>query len=91
MNFLGYNLAMNIIDGRKLRGEILFKIKKEVAILPFKPVFCDVDISTMNVRREENITNFTFQCDYDRNNGVVAELCFNTAICFGGASNNEKD
>ncbi len=33
---------MQIIDGRKLRGEILFNIKKEVSILPFKPVFCDV-------------------------------------------------
>ncbi len=33
---------MQIIDGRKLRGEILSKIKKEVAKLPFVPVFCDV-------------------------------------------------
>jgi len=33
---------MQIIDGRKLRGEILAKIKKEVATLPFAPVFCDV-------------------------------------------------
>ena len=33
---------MQIIDGRKIRGEILAKIKKEVAMLPFKPVFCDV-------------------------------------------------
>ena len=33
---------MQIIDGRKLRGEILSKIKKEVSELPFKPVFCDV-------------------------------------------------
>ncbi len=33
---------MNIIDGRKLRGEILAKVKKEVAELPFQPVFCDV-------------------------------------------------
>lgn len=33
---------MQIIDGRKLRGEILAKVKKEVAELSFKPVFCDV-------------------------------------------------
>ena len=33
---------MKILDGKKLREEILFKIKKEVAILPFVPVFCDV-------------------------------------------------
>lgn len=33
---------MQIIDGRKLRGEILAKIKKEVTELPFRPVFCDV-------------------------------------------------
>src|SRR3989344_7950951 len=33
---------MAIIDGRKLRGEILSKIKKEVAELPFAPIFCDV-------------------------------------------------
>lgn len=33
---------MKIIDGRKLSTEILAKVKKEVAELPFKPVFCDV-------------------------------------------------
>lgn len=33
---------MQIIDGRKLRGEILAKVKKEIATLSFKPVFCDV-------------------------------------------------
>jgi len=33
---------MQIIDGRKIRDEILAKIKSEVAALPFKPVFCDV-------------------------------------------------
>ena len=33
---------MIIIDGRKIRDEILAKIKSEVAALPFKPVFCDV-------------------------------------------------
>jgi methylenetetrahydrofolate dehydrogenase (NADP+)/methenyltetrahydrofolate cyclohydrolase len=33
---------MEIIDGKKLREEILVKIKDEVASLPFVPVFCDV-------------------------------------------------
>lgn len=33
---------MQIIDGRKLRGEILSRIKKEIGTLPFTPVFCDV-------------------------------------------------
>jgi len=33
---------MQIIDGKKLREDILSDIKKEVALLPFQPVFCDV-------------------------------------------------
>ncbi|MFZ3011985.1 MAG: bifunctional 5,10-methylenetetrahydrofolate dehydrogenase/5,10-methenyltetrahydrofolate cyclohydrolase [Minisyncoccia bacterium] len=33
---------MQTIDGRKIRDEILEEIKKEVATLPFKPIFCDV-------------------------------------------------
>lgn len=33
---------MKIIDGKKLRDKILTKTKKEVAGLPFVPVFCDV-------------------------------------------------
>ena len=33
---------MQIIDGRKIRNEILEKIKREVATLPFVPVFCDI-------------------------------------------------
>lgn len=33
---------MKIIDGRKLRDEILGKIKSEVAALSFTPKFCDV-------------------------------------------------
>ncbi len=33
---------MEIINGRKLRDDILAQIKKEVALLPFVPVFCDV-------------------------------------------------
>lgn len=34
--------SMQIINGRKLRGEILTTIKEEVALLPFQPIFCDV-------------------------------------------------
>src|SRR3989344_2169383 len=33
---------MTIINGRKLQQEILVGIKKEVALLSFQPVFCDV-------------------------------------------------
>jgi methylenetetrahydrofolate dehydrogenase (NADP+)/methenyltetrahydrofolate cyclohydrolase len=33
---------MEIIDGKKLSIEILEKVKKEVAFLPFVPVFCDI-------------------------------------------------
>jgi methylenetetrahydrofolate dehydrogenase (NADP+)/methenyltetrahydrofolate cyclohydrolase len=33
---------MQIIDGRKMRDEILADIKKQVAVLPFQPIFCDV-------------------------------------------------
>jgi methylenetetrahydrofolate dehydrogenase (NADP+)/methenyltetrahydrofolate cyclohydrolase len=33
---------MQIIDGKKLRDEILTKVKRETATLPFVPVFCDV-------------------------------------------------
>jgi len=33
---------MNIIDGKKIRDEILVKIKDEVSRLSFQPVFCDV-------------------------------------------------
>lgn len=31
-----------IIDGKKIRGEILESVKEGVAKLPFRPVFCDV-------------------------------------------------
>jgi 5,10-methylene-tetrahydrofolate dehydrogenase/methenyl tetrahydrofolate cyclohydrolase len=33
---------MYIIDGKKIRDEILAKVKSEVASLSFQPVFCDV-------------------------------------------------
>jgi len=33
---------MKIIDGKKISQEILARVEKEVALLPFTPVFCDV-------------------------------------------------
>ena len=33
---------MILIDGKKIRDEILVKVKNEVASLSFKPIFCDV-------------------------------------------------
>ena len=33
---------MILIDGKKIRNEILVRIKKEITSLSFKPVFCDV-------------------------------------------------
>jgi methylenetetrahydrofolate dehydrogenase (NADP+)/methenyltetrahydrofolate cyclohydrolase len=35
-------METKIIDGKKIRDEILEKVKEEVAALPFKPIFCDV-------------------------------------------------
>lgn len=35
-------MKTKIIDGKKLRNEILEKVKTEIAVLPFKPVFCDI-------------------------------------------------
>jgi len=32
----------NIIDGRKIKDEILEEVKKEVLSLPFIPIFCDI-------------------------------------------------
>jgi methylenetetrahydrofolate dehydrogenase (NADP+)/methenyltetrahydrofolate cyclohydrolase len=34
--------SMQIIDGKKIRDEILAKVKTEVSLLPFQPIFCDV-------------------------------------------------
>lgn len=33
---------MQIINGRKIRNEILEQLKKEVEALPFQPIFCDI-------------------------------------------------
>ncbi|MEY2671683.1 MAG: 5,10-methylene-tetrahydrofolate dehydrogenase [Candidatus Parcubacteria bacterium] len=35
-------MQTQIIDGRKIRDEILEDVKKEIASLSFKPIFCDV-------------------------------------------------
>jgi methylenetetrahydrofolate dehydrogenase (NADP+)/methenyltetrahydrofolate cyclohydrolase len=35
-------MKTQIIDGRKIKDEILEEVKKEVLILPFTPVFCDI-------------------------------------------------
>ena len=50
---------MQIIDGKKLRNEILEKIKTEVALLPFEPVFCDIlvgddPVSSQYVKMKNN-------------------------------------
>src|SRR3989338_4982647 len=33
---------MELLDGKKLRTEILAKIKSEVTLLSFQPIFCDI-------------------------------------------------
>lgn len=43
---------MQIIDGRKLRTEILSKVKMGVAELPFVPVFCDVLVGDDSASRQ---------------------------------------
>lgn len=46
---------MNIIDGRKIKDEILKEVKKEVMSLSFTPIFCDIlvgnDISSIQYVR----------------------------------------
>ncbi|MFA6251372.1 MAG: bifunctional 5,10-methylenetetrahydrofolate dehydrogenase/5,10-methenyltetrahydrofolate cyclohydrolase [Candidatus Paceibacterota bacterium] len=46
---------MTIIDGRKIKDEILEDVKKEVLSLPFIPIFCDIlvgsDISSLQYVR----------------------------------------
>jgi len=51
---------MQIIDGRKLRDEILTSLKEEVASLYFEPIFCDVLVgedlaSTQYVRMKKRM------------------------------------
>ena len=41
-----------IIDGRKIQKEILEKVKQEVALLPFQPIFCDVLVGEDSVSRQ---------------------------------------
>ncbi len=35
-------MEAQIIDGRKIKNDILEKLKKEVELLPFPPIFCDI-------------------------------------------------
>lgn len=43
---------MQIIDGRKISRDILAEIKKEVANLPFVPIFCDIMVGDDKVSRQ---------------------------------------
>ncbi len=43
---------MQLIDGRKIRDQILAKVKEEVALLTFKPIFCDVLVGDDLVSRQ---------------------------------------
>lgn len=40
---------MTIIDGRKIKDEILEEVKKEVLSLPFVPLFCDILVGNNSV------------------------------------------
>lgn len=49
---------MQIIDGKKIKEEMMEEIKKEVEALPFPPIFCDIlvgddSVSAMYVRIKE--------------------------------------
>ncbi len=49
---------MQIIDGRKVRDDLLAKLKDRVSALPFQPLFCDVlvgdsEVSAQYVRMKE--------------------------------------
>src|ERR1035437_10240420 len=35
-------MQIKIIDGRKIKNNILEELKKEVMTLPFTPIFCDI-------------------------------------------------
>ncbi len=48
----GTNIIMQIIDGKKIRDHILAKVKEEVALLSFQPVFCDVLVGDDPVSRQ---------------------------------------
>jgi len=37
-----FKTIMNIIDGRKIKSEILDELKTKVLALPFPPIFCDI-------------------------------------------------
>jgi methylenetetrahydrofolate dehydrogenase (NADP+)/methenyltetrahydrofolate cyclohydrolase len=43
---------MQLIDGKKLRDEILIQVQKEISELSFKPVFCDILVGEDSVSRQ---------------------------------------
>ena len=42
VNFNKYKMNTQIIDGRKIKNDILKEIEKEIMTLPFTPIFCDI-------------------------------------------------
>ena len=63
MNFWEYN-NMQIIDGKKIRNEILEQLKEKVETLPFQPIFCDIvvgddPVSHSYVKIKEKTANET--------------------------------
>ncbi len=49
ISFKNINMDTQIIDGRKMKEEILIELKKEVEALPFSPVFCDILVGDVAV------------------------------------------
>lgn len=45
-------MITTIIDGKKLRSEILSKVKEEVSLLSFQPIFCDVMVGEDSVSKQ---------------------------------------
>ena len=43
---------MELINGKKLRDEILEKVKERVATLPFQPIFCDILVGEDSVSKQ---------------------------------------
>src|SRR3989344_9078196 len=66
-------METKILDGKKLRDVIMGKIKTEVALLPFKPRFCDVLVGSdpasvqyvqMKARMAEAVGIFFHRADF---------------------------
>jgi methylenetetrahydrofolate dehydrogenase (NADP+)/methenyltetrahydrofolate cyclohydrolase len=74
---------MQIIDGKKIRDEILAKVKEEVATLSFSPVFCDVLIGEdpvsaqyvrMKARMEDLIKEIKILNKMENMCGIIIQL-----------------